>query len=136
MREALAALAFYLFVPMTVTSFVWWAAGLGTLPFQAALAWVVGSTVVLVRDEPTGPRRTRLVVGAVAAFVVGLLFFEKSLVILPVALVVALLAVRHDRRVGSLLTAVFSRAGALGGDGRRVRRMGGAVLHDVHHGRR
>lgn len=107
---ALAALAFYLFVPMTVTSFVWWAAGLNTLPFQAALAWVVGSTVVLVRDEPTGPRRTRLVVGAVAAFAVGLVFFEKSLVILPVALVVALLAVRHDRRVGSLLTAVFSRA--------------------------
>ena len=107
---ALAALAFYLFVPMTVTAYAWWAAGLNTLPFQAALAWVVGSAVVLVRDEPTGPRRTRLIVGAVAAFVVGLVFFEKSLVILPVAFVVALLAVRYERRAGSLVTEVIGRA--------------------------
>ncbi len=114
---ALAAFAFYLFVPMTVTSYVWWAAGLNTLPFQAALAYVVGSAVILVRDDPTGPRRTRLLATSVAAFVVGLLFFEKSLVILPVAFVVAALAARTGRRTedyrSSPLTVAFTRARSL-----------------------
>ncbi|GAA2365911.1 hypothetical protein [Gordonia cholesterolivorans] len=92
---ALAALGFYLFVPMTVSAYVWWAAGLNTLPMQAAMAVVVGNAVALVRDRPDPVRSRRLLIGAVAAFVVGLLFFEKSLFILPIAFVAAVLALRN-----------------------------------------
>ncbi|MFT3715974.1 MAG: hypothetical protein QM774_08510 [Gordonia sp. (in: high G+C Gram-positive bacteria)] len=92
---ALAALAFYLFTPMTLPAYEWWAAGLNSLPMQAATAIVVGNTVLLIRDPERSPAsRRRLVAGAVLAFVVGLLFFEKSLFILPIAAVAALLAAR------------------------------------------
>ncbi|MCF8586933.1 hypothetical protein [Gordonia liuliyuniae] len=116
---ALAAFAFYLFVPMTISAYVWWAAGLNTLPMQAALAYVVGNAILLVRDDVSDARRTRLVVCAVAAFVIALTFFEKSLLILPVAFVAALLATRRrtnrfehpdtDYRT-SALTVTFTRA--------------------------
>ncbi|GEE01047.1 hypothetical protein nbrc107696_14930 [Gordonia spumicola] len=106
---ALISFAFYLFVPMTVTSYVWWSTGLSTLPFQAALAYVVGTAVVLVRDRPTGARATRLTIGAAGAFAAGLLFFEKSFVIAPVAFVVAVLAARASSD-GSPIAAAFGRA--------------------------
>ncbi|GAC57502.1 hypothetical protein GOHSU_20_00400 [Gordonia hirsuta DSM 44140 = NBRC 16056] len=89
---ALAALAFYLFVPMTVPAYVWWAAGLNTLPMQAAMAVVVAAAVSLTRDEQPPARRRRLLVRSVLVFVVALAFFEKSLYIAPVALVAAWLA--------------------------------------------
>lgn len=94
----LAALAFYLFVPMTVSAFVWWSAGLNTLPMQAAMAIVVANAVLLVRDRPDATRSRRLLIGAVVAFAVALLFFEKSLFIVPVAFVAAILAVRGSTR--------------------------------------
>ncbi|ALG83838.1 hypothetical protein [Gordonia phthalatica] len=94
----LAALAFYLFTPMTVAGYIWWAAALNTLPMQIVMAVVVANVVILVRDRPDGRRGRRLTIGAVAAFVVALLFFEKSLFILPVAFVAALLALRGATR--------------------------------------
>lgn len=90
----LVALTFYLFVPMTVSAYAWWAAGLNTLPMQAAMAVVVGNVVRLVRDQPKAKDRLRLEIGAVVAFAVGLLFFEKSLFILPVAFVAAIVVMR------------------------------------------
>ncbi|WP_308192362.1 hypothetical protein [Gordonia zhenghanii] len=119
---ALAAFAFYLFVPMTISAYVWWAAGLNTLPMQAALAYIVGTVVLLVRDEVSGTRRTRLLVCAVIAFVVALAFFEKSLLIPPVAFVAAVLAARRPTNKydeptsdfrSSPLTVAFTRAGRL-----------------------
>ncbi|WP_040518355.1 DUF3488 domain-containing protein [Gordonia neofelifaecis] len=120
---ALAALTFYLFVPMTVSAYVWWAAGLNTLPMQAAMAVVVGNAIVLVRDQPDAARSRRLMIGAVAAFVVALLFFEKSLFILPVAFVAGLLALRGSMRPqwhgeetdyrSSVLSQTFLRARTL-----------------------
>ncbi|MBM7367444.1 hypothetical protein [Gordonia hydrophobica] len=118
----LAALAFYLLTPMTVAAFVWWAAGLNTLPMQAAMAIVVANAVILVRDRPDERRTRRLLIGAVVAFVVALLFFEKSLFIVPVAFVAALLVVRggtHPAPEGDVdyrrspLTQTFVRARTL-----------------------
>lgn len=94
---ALGALAFYLFTPMTVPSFVWWSAGLNTLPMQAAMAWIVADAVLLARGR-CDPRQVRLIViRSSVIFVIALAFFEKSLFILPVAVVAAALVSRHGR---------------------------------------
>ena len=93
----LLPLGFALFTPLTVPSFAWWAAALNYLPMLAAMAWVCGDAVLLVR---TGERRYA-VTGMVAYFA-GLLFFEKSAVIPFVAFTVA-----------ALLAYVSGRADAL-----------------------
>lgn len=95
---ALGALAFYLFTPMTVPAFAWWAAALNSLPLQAAMAWVVGDAVMLVRGRARNPRAVVIRSGIV--FVVALAFFEKSLFILPVAFVAAVLAARFTATAG------------------------------------
>ncbi len=83
----LGPLAFSLFVPLTVPAFAWWSAAVNALPLQIALAWVSADAVRLVR---TG--RRRYAVSGAAVFAVALLFFEKSVVVLPVAFAVAVLA--------------------------------------------
>ncbi len=72
----LVPLTFALFTPLGVPGFAWWAAGLNSLPMLAALAWVCGDAVQLVR---TGNRR--FAVTGVLVYFAGLLFFEKSAVI-------------------------------------------------------
>jgi hypothetical protein len=84
----LVPLTFALFTPLSVPAFAWWAAALNSLPMLAALAWVCGDAILLVR---TG--RRRYAATALAVFVGGLLFFEKAAVIPFVAFaIVALLA--------------------------------------------
>ncbi|MFM9377541.1 hypothetical protein [Gordonia sp. VNK21] len=117
-RIGLAALACYLFVPMTLPAFTWWSAGLNSLPLQAGMAVVVAAAVLLMRPDVPAARRRRLVAGALAAFVLALLFFEKSLLIAPVAVAAALLAVHLDRQrpdAGSapLLSVCWRRGRAL-----------------------
>jgi hypothetical protein len=83
----LIPLTFALFTPLAIPGFAWWAAGLNTLPMQAALAWVCADAVLLVR---TGSSRYAL--PGLLVFLGGLLFFEKAAVIPFVAFaVVALL---------------------------------------------
>lgn len=72
----LLPLGFALFSPLTVPSFAWWAAALNYLPMLAALAWVCGDAILLVR---TGIRRYAIT--GCLAYLGGLLFFEKSAVI-------------------------------------------------------
>ncbi len=50
----LLPLTFALFTPLGVPAFAWWAAALNSLPMLAALAWVCGDAVLLVR---TGNQR-------------------------------------------------------------------------------
>lgn len=69
----LIPLTFYLFSPLTLPSFAWWANGLNQLPFQIGLAWVAGDAILLQR---TG--RTRYAVSGALAFLGALLFFEKA----------------------------------------------------------
>ncbi|MBC7301824.1 MAG: hypothetical protein H5T78_12810 [Nocardia sp.] len=101
----LGPLVFFLFVPLSVPAFAWWSAAVNALPLQIALAWVSADAVRLVR---TG--RRRYAVSGAAVFAVALLFFEKSVVVLPVAFAVTLLAahvsggsVRAAARRGALL---------------------------------
>jgi len=82
----LLPLTFALFTPMAVPGFAWWAAALNSLPMLAALAWVCGDAVLLVR---TGNQR--YAVTGLLVFIGGLLFFEKAAVIPFVAFAVAVL---------------------------------------------
>ncbi|MGC5255214.1 hypothetical protein ACPXCG_02585 [Gordonia sp. DT218] len=95
---ALAALTFYLFSPMTVPAFAWWAAALNTLPMQAAMAWIVADAVLLTRSRGRRRDARMIVIRSSVVFVIALTFFEKSLFILPVAFVAAVLAARFTER--------------------------------------
>jgi hypothetical protein len=82
----LVPLAFALFTPLAAPGFAWWAAALNSLPMLAALAWVCGDAVLLVR---TGNQR--YAVTGTLVYLGGLLFFEKAAVIPFVAFAVAAL---------------------------------------------
>ena len=86
-------LLFYLFTPLTLPAFAWWAAGLNALPLQAALAWVAGDALLLAR---TG--RRRYVLSAIVVTAIALLFFEKSILVPFVAFATVTLAYRVDGR--------------------------------------
>ncbi|MFW0791373.1 hypothetical protein [Gordonia sp. CPCC 205333] len=123
----LAAFAFYLFSPMTVPSFVWWSAGLNSLPLQAAMAWIIGDALLLCSGGVDSRRRRVIVVRSALILLLALMFFEKALFIAPVAFGVAALWVRWrlpasttDALVGdgpgmptTPLTVTFTRARAL-----------------------
>ncbi|AOW93815.1 hypothetical protein BFN03_17305 [Rhodococcus sp. WMMA185] len=84
----LIPLALYLFSPLTLPAFAWWAAALNALPLQIALAWVAGDALDLCR---TG--RRRYAVSGTLVLIASLLFFEKSVLVPFVAFAtVALLA--------------------------------------------
>ena len=80
---------FYLFSPLTLPSFAWWAAALNDLPLQMGLAWVAGDAIQLVR---TGNRRYAIT--GVLVFAAALTFFEKAVVVPWFAFAVAAL-VQH-----------------------------------------
>lgn len=82
----LIPLAFALFTPLGVPGFAWWSAALNSLPMLAALAWVCGDAVLLIR---TGNQR--YAVTGVLVYLGGLLFFEKAAVIPFVAFAVVAL---------------------------------------------
>ncbi|MCK0089904.1 hypothetical protein MWU77_03800 [Rhodococcus sp. F64268] len=84
-------LLFYLFSPLTLPAFAWWAAGLNSLPMQAALAWVAGDALQLAR---TGRRRHA--VSGVVVTVCALVFFEKSVLVSFVAFATVALLYRVD----------------------------------------
>ncbi|MFG1931745.1 hypothetical protein ACGFK1_13980 [Mycobacterium sp. NPDC048908] len=94
----LLGLTFALFTPLSVPAFAWWAAALNSPPMLAALAWVCGDAVQLVR---TGKQRYALT--GLLVYFGGLLFFEKAAVIPFVAFAIAALHF-HVTSSGSVLT--------------------------------
>src|SRR6201991_1998400 len=82
----LLPLTFALFTPLGVPAFAWWAAGLNSLPMLAALAWVCGDAILLVRNG-----NQRYAVTGLLVYLGGLLFFEKAAVIPFVAFTIAAL---------------------------------------------
>lgn len=87
----LLPLTFYLFSPLTLPSFAWWAAGLNSLPMQIGLAWVAGDAIRLCR---TG--RIRFAVSGAVVAALSLAFFEKSALVPFVAFAVVVLMYRVD----------------------------------------
>ncbi|MFI5718369.1 hypothetical protein [Nocardia sp. NPDC051750] len=102
-RVVLIPLAFYLFCPLTVPAFAWWAAALNALPLQIVLAWVAADAVLLDR---TG--RRRYAVSGIVLVAVGLLFFEKAAIVPFVAFAVVVLRRQVDGR-GIALREVLRR---------------------------
>ncbi len=96
----LIPLTFALFTPLGIPGFAWWAAALNSLPMVAALAWVCGDAVLLVR---TGNQR--YAVTGVLVYFGGLLFFEKAAVIPFVALAVVALVCHVRGEPAALRTA-------------------------------
>lgn len=96
----LLPLIFYLFGPLTLPSFSWWAAALNSLPLQLGLAWVAGDAIELVR---TG--RRRYVVSGALVTATSLLFFEKSVLVPVFAFVVvaSMLGVKETRNRAAAL---------------------------------
>ncbi|WP_416382306.1 hypothetical protein [Nocardia transvalensis] len=103
----LVPFVFYLFCPLTLPAYAWWAAGLNALPLQFALAWVIADAVLLVR---TG--RRRYAVSGIVVVAVALLFFEKSVVVPFVAFAVAALVRCVDGR-GAAVRVVLRHGAAL-----------------------
>ncbi|MFD6893369.1 hypothetical protein ACFWB0_02305 [Rhodococcus sp. NPDC060086] len=93
-------LLFYLFSPLTLPAFAWWAAGLNSLPLQAALAWVAGDALQLAR---TG--KPRHAVSGIVVTLGALVFFEKSILVPFVAFATVALVYRVDGAPRPVLAA-------------------------------
>lgn len=76
----------YLFTPLGLPVATWWAAGLQAMPLQIAMLLTVLGIVRAVRR-----RSWRWAVVSVLAQAVGLVFWEKAVLVLPAALAVLLL---------------------------------------------
>jgi hypothetical protein len=84
-RLNLVWLAIYLFSPVTVSAFVWWAAAINQLPFQIAFFFGVAAHVTYLRT-----RRFRHAMAAAAWLLLGLAFYEKTVLLIPVYAFLAL----------------------------------------------
>ncbi len=74
----LVPLAMFLFSPLTLEATSWWAVGVNMLPMQLAMVLAIGAQVRYVRT-----RRARHLVTLALSVLLGLVFFEKSLLIVP-----------------------------------------------------
>ncbi|MFD6881154.1 hypothetical protein [Rhodococcus sp. NPDC060084] len=105
-RRALwAPLLFYLFTPLTLPAFAWWAAALNSLPMQAALAWVAGDALRYARSG-----RRRYLVSGVLVTALALMFFEKAILVPFVAFTVLALTYRVDGQRRPVRTALRQAA--------------------------
>lgn len=80
----LVPLALYLFSPLTLTAYLWWAAAVNQLPLHLAFFLAVGCHVTYVR---TG--RTRWAVLAALAVTLGMTAYVKAALVLPVLLLLS-----------------------------------------------
>ncbi|WP_433201965.1 hypothetical protein ACQP1G_11325 [Nocardia sp. CA-107356] len=103
----LIPLVFYLFCPLTLPAYAWWAAALNALPLQFALAWVIGDAVRLVDSG-----RRRYAVSGIVVLAVALLFFEKAVIAAFAAFAIAALT-RHVDGLGSAIRVVARRGATL-----------------------
>lgn len=81
----LALLAGYLMWVFTLSAGVWWAAGINQLPLQIALTFGLTDFLAYLRG-----RRVRHLVGSLLWVAIGLLFYEKTVLVLGIYGLVAL----------------------------------------------
>ena len=84
-RLNLVWLTIYLFSPVTLAAYIWWAAAVNQLPYQIAFFFGITSHVAYLRT-----RRTRHALAAAGWLVFGLAFYEKSALLIVVYAFVAL----------------------------------------------
>ena len=77
-KGVIVPLAFFLFTPLTLDAFLWWAAALNHLPLQLGMVLTLYAHVRYVRDRD---RKWLLV--ALPSFLLALSFFEKAVLIPP-----------------------------------------------------
>ncbi|RBY90426.1 hypothetical protein DQ244_13375 [Blastococcus sp. TBT05-19] len=103
----LVPLAVYLFSPLILGAYVWWAAAMNSLPLQIGLAWIAADAVLLVRT-----RRRRYALTGTVALVITLLFYERAVLIVPFAFVLAAVLL-HGEGVATPLRDAWVRGRAL-----------------------
>jgi hypothetical protein len=89
----LVPFAAYLFTPLGLVSGTWWAASLEGLPLQLCMLLTIGAASVCLEVGSW-----RWAVASWAAFVLGLLFWEKALLILPALLATVVLVMLKGMR--------------------------------------
>lgn len=82
----LPLLVVYLASPLTLTSYMWWSSAINQVPLQAAFCLTIAAAVCYFR---TG--RRRWLVATLAAMALGLLFYVKAALLLPVVVGLGLL---------------------------------------------
>jgi hypothetical protein len=97
----LVPLCLFLFSPLTLEVSAWWAVGVNMLPMQLAMVLAAGA---LVRYTRTGRRRHLATLGL--SVVLGLLFFEKSLLIVAFLFLLAVLLYTDGGPVAGVLVAI------------------------------
>ncbi|PWR12794.1 hypothetical protein DKT68_02380 [Micromonospora acroterricola] len=97
----LVPLAMLLFSPLTLEATSWWAVGVNMLPMQLAMVLALGAQLKYVR---TG--RKRHLVSLLLAVLLGLLFFEKALLVVPLVFLFTACLFVDGGPVRTVLTAV------------------------------
>ena len=103
----LIPLAVYLFSPLSLGAFVWWAAAMNAVPLQIGLAWYAADAVRLAR---TG--KARYAVSGTLALVLSLAFYERA-VLLPALAGALVWLLHHAYGVRAPLRSALRNARAL-----------------------
>ncbi len=78
-------LSLYLFSPLTLGAFMWWAAALNQIPLQIVFFLLIATHVEYLRTK-----RLRLLAISLTLFAIGLLFYIKAVVMLPILVYVSI----------------------------------------------
>ncbi len=97
----LVPLCLFLFTPLTLEVSAWWAVGVNLLPMQLAMILAVGAFLRYART-----RRGRHLGTLALSVAFGLLFFEKSLLIVAFVFLLAVLLHADGGPVASVVAAV------------------------------
>lgn len=97
----LVPLGLYLFSPLTLGAFMWWAAALNQLPLQIAFFTLVATHVSYVRT-----RRWPWALASVTLLVIALLFYIKAVVMVPLVVLLTVAYFVEGRPLRRVLDAL------------------------------
>ncbi|MCX4388956.1 hypothetical protein OG777_18755 [Micromonospora peucetia] len=100
-RLILVPLGMFLFSPLTLEATSWWAVGANMLPMQLAMVLALGAQLKYVR---TG--RKRHLLSLALSVLLGLLFFEKTLLVVPLVFLFTVCFFTDGGPVRAVLTAL------------------------------
>ncbi|MEH1169808.1 hypothetical protein V6V47_30955 [Micromonospora sp. CPCC 205539] len=100
-RLLLVPLGMFLFSPLTLEATSWWAVGANMLPMQLSMVLAVGAQLKYIRT-----RRLRHLLSLALAVLLGLLFFEKALLVVPLVFLFTVCFFTDGGPVRAVLTAV------------------------------